>query len=228
MMENLMSQQVPPPQASSLFRQLKLLLFSPDRFFAGLSAGPVDLKIPILIVCGLFLVDTAGNYATISADFRSLEIGYPALHLILYINLCAILLSPFLTWVYYSVFFYGISYLYRGRGTFAGTLAPVGFGCVPLVLGGIILLFLLPLTSMPVQDYFIPAHQAAHAAITSLVHAAVTIFALLWSGYLWTAGMRHARDLSPGQAQVTVFVPVGLTILVEVLWLLWKLIGVYI
>lgn len=226
MMENLMSQQVPPPQASSLFRQLRLLLFSPDRFFTGLSARPVDLKIPILIVCGLFLVDTAGNYATISADFRSLEIGDPALHPILYMNLYAKLLSPFLTWIYYSVFFYGISYLYRGRGTFVRTLASVGYGCVPLILGGLILLILLPLTSMPVQDYFIPAHQAAHAAIISLVHAAVTILALLWSGYIWTAGMRHARDLSPGQARVTVFVPVGLTILVEILWLLWKLTGV--
>lgn len=214
-----MSQQALSIWITSFFRQLRLLLFSPDRFFSGLSVRPVDLKIPILIICGLFLVDTAGNFGTIAADIRSLAIGDP----ILYASLGATLLSPFLTWIYYSVFFYGISYLYGGRGTFFRTLASVGYGCVPLIFGGIILLLLFPLTSMPVQDYFIQSHQAAHATITSLVHAAITIFALLWSGYIWTAGMRHARHLSLGQERVTVFVPVGLTISVEIVWLLWKL-----
>ncbi|KAF1075404.1 Yip1 family protein [Methanogenium sp. MK-MG] len=217
-------QQNLPIRTASFFRQLRLLLFSPDQFFTGQSARPVDLKIPFLIVFGLFLVETAGNYDDVTGLIRSLEIGDPSMYPTIYLGLFVIILQPFLVWLYYSAVFYGISYLYVGRGTFSGTLASVGYGCVPLVIGSLLLLILFQLISMPVQDYFIPSHVAAHATITSLIDAGVTISVLLWCGFLWTAGMHHARNLSSRQARVTVFVPVGLAIFVKIVWLLWKLV----
>jgi hypothetical protein len=97
---------------------------------------------------------------------------------------------------------------------------------VPLIIGGLLLPITSRLISMPVQEYFIPSHAASHAAVVSLIDAGVTIPVLLWCGILWTAGLRHARSLSVRRARVTVFVPVGLAIGAEVVWLLWKLTGV--
>ncbi|MEA2034814.1 MAG: Yip1 family protein [Euryarchaeota archaeon] len=217
-------QQALPIRIVSFFRQLRLLLFLPDRFFAGRSARSGDLKIPFLIVFGLALVHIGGEYGMVTALIRSLDIGNPSMYSIIYLNLFAIILSPFLMWVYYSAVFYGISYLYKGQGTFFRTLAYVGYGCVPLIIGILLLLIIFQYISIPVQDYFMPSHVAAHRVIKSLINAGITIFVLLWSGFIWTSGMRHARGLSLRQAGVTVFVPVGLAIFIEIWWLLIKLI----
>ncbi len=218
-------QEIASPRINSFFRQLRLLCLSPDKFFAELPIKRVDLKIPTLIVCGLFLVEIIGNYDTITAYARTLELADPSAHPIIYVGLSATALSPFLAWVSYSAVFYGVSYLYKGRGTFLRTLANVGYGCVPLIVGGLLHLALLQLISLPVQDYFIPSRVAAHAAAVSLIDAGVAIPVLLWCGFLWTAGMRHARSLSTRQALVTVFVPVGLAIGAKIVALLWKLVS---
>lgn len=214
-----------PLRINSFFQQLRLLPFSPDRFFAERSTRPVDLKIPFLIVCSLFLVEIVGNYDTITAYARTLELAGPSAHPIVYVGLAATALSPFLAWVFYSAVFYGASYLYKGRGTFLRTLACVGYGCAPLIIGGFLHLTLFQFVSLPVQDYFIPARVAAHATTVALVDTGVAIVVLLWCGLLWTAGIRHARSLSARQALVTVFVPVGLAIGAKIVWLLWKLVS---
>ena len=219
-------QEIASLRANPFFRQLRLLLFSPDRFFAERSTRPVDLKIPSLIVCGLFLVEIVGNYDTITAYARTLELADPSAHPIVYVGLAATALSPFLAWVSYSAVFHGVSYLYKGRGTFLRTLANVGYGCAPLIIGGFLHLALFQIISLPVQDHFIPARVAAHTTVVSLIDAGIAIPVLLWCGFLWTAGMRHARSLSARQALVTVFVPVGLAIGAKIVWLLWKLISV--
>ena len=212
-------------QTKSFFQQLRLLLFSPDRFFAERATRPVNLKTPFLIVCGLFLVEIGGNYDAITTYARTLELADPSAHPIVYAGLFATALSPFLAWVSYSAVFHGVSYLYKGRGTFLRTLASVGYGCVPLIIGGLLYLVLFQFVSLPVQDYFVPARVAAHATAVALVDAGVAIFVLLWCGFLWTAGMRHARSLSTRQALVTVFVPVGLVIGAKTVLLLWKLVS---
>ena len=219
-------QEIASPRITSFFRQLKLLCLSPDKFFAERSTRPVNLKTPFLIVCGLFLVEIAGNYDTIIAYARTLELADPSAHPIVYVGLAATALSPFLAWVSYSAVFYGVSYLYKGRGTFLRTLANVGYGCAPLIIGGFLHLALFQIISLPVQDHFIPARVAAHTTVVSLIDAGVAIPVLLWCGFLWTAGMRHARSLAARQALVTVFVPVGLAIGAKIVWLLWKLISV--
>lgn len=219
-------QEIASPRITSFFRQLKLLCLSPDKFFAERATRPVNLKTPFLIVCGLFLVEIGGNYDTITAYTRTLELADPSAYPIVYVGLAATALSPFLAWISYSAVFYGVSYLYKGRGTFLRTLACVGYGCVPLIIGGLLLLALSQLISLPVQDHFIPARVAAYATTTALVNAGVAIPVLLWCGFLWTAGMRHARSLAARQALVTVFVPVGLTIGAKIVWLLWKLASV--
>ena len=213
-------------QTKSFFQQLRLLLFSPDRFFAERATRPVNLKTPFLIVCGLFLVEIVGNYDTITAYTRTLELADPSAYPIVYVGLAATALSPFLAWISYSAVFYGVSYLYRGRGTFLRTLVYVGYGCAPLIIGGLLHLALFQIISLPVQDHFIPARVAAHATTVALIDAGIAIPVLLWCGFLWTAGMRHARSLSARQALVTVFVPVGLTIGAKIVWLLWKLASV--
>ena len=214
------------PRMNSFFRQLKLLCLSPDKFFAELPVERVDLKIPALIICALFLVAIVGNYDTITAYTRTLELADPSAYPIVYVGLAATALSPFLAWISYSAVFYGVSYLYRGRGTFLRTLVYVGYGCAPLIIGGLLHLVLFQFVSLPVQDHFIPARVAAHTTVVSLVDAGVAIAVLLWCGFLWTAGMRHARSLAARQALVTVFVPVGLTIGAKIVWLLWKLASV--
>ena len=109
---------------------------------------------------------------------------------------------------------------------FLRTLTNVGYGCAPLIIGGLLHLALFQIISLPVQDHFIPARVAAYATAVALVNAGVAIVVLLWCGFLWTSGMRHARSLSAHQALVTVFVPVGLTIGAKIVLLLWKLISV--
>ena len=211
---------------NSFFRQLRLLCLSPSKFFAELPVERVDLKVPALIICGLFLVEIIGNYDTITAYARTLELADPFAHPIVYAGLAATALSPLLAWVSYSAIFYGISYLYKGRGTFLRTLACVGYGCTPLIIGGLLRLVLFQFISLPVQDLFIPARVVAYATTAALVNAGVAIPVLLWCGFLWTPGMRHARSLSARQARVTVFVPVGLAIGAQIIWLLWKLTSV--
>ncbi len=216
-------QETTPTRTYSFFQQSRLLLFSPDRFFAERSTRPVDLKIPFLVVCTLFLVEIAGNYDTITAYARTLKLADPSAYPIVYVGLFALILSPFFVWIYYAAVFYGISYLFGGRGTFSRTLAFVGYGCVPLIIGGLLHLAPFQIISLPVQDYFVPSRVAAHAVAASLIDAGITIPVLLWCGLLWTAGMRHARSLSARQALVAVFVPVGLAIGAQVAGLLWKL-----
>jgi hypothetical protein len=219
-------QKITSTRKNSFFRRLRLLLFSPDRFFAGLPIKRVDLRIPSLIVFGLFLVEIAGNYDTIIADARTLELADPSAHPVVYAGLAATALSPFLVWVSYSAVFHGVSYLYNGRGTFLRTLASVGYGCTPLIIGGLLHPVLFQLISLPAQDYFIPSRVAAYATVATLIDAGITIPILLWCGFLWAAGIRHARSLAARQALVTVFVPVGLTISAKIIWLLWKMMAV--
>jgi hypothetical protein len=200
-----------------------LLLFTdPDGFFRRDPKEWSGLAIPALIVL------VAGIIGAVSAYLVSLtmlqifpESLQSASGLVAVIGVVGAIAGIFFAWVAYTIVLHVISMIFMGKGTFAGTLAAVGYGFLPTVFGSLIDLVLysyyLPtLQVTPVKDVLdIQSATLAltHSPVFQMVSLVGIIF-LLWSANIWVYGLRYARGISLRHAAITVAIPVVVLILV--------------
>ena len=201
-----------------------LLLFTdPDGFFRRDMMEWSDLKTPAFIVLIAGIIGAASAYL-VSRTMLQIFPGnlQTATGLVAVVGVAGAIVGIFLAWVAYTTVFHVISMLFMGKGTFAGTLAVVGYGFLPTIIGSLIGLLLfwyyLPTLQVgPVSDVMdIQSATTAftHAPVFQMVSMIGIIF-LLWSANIWVYGLRYSRGISLRHAVMTVAMPVVVLIVVN-------------
>jgi hypothetical protein len=199
-----------------------LLLFTdPDGFFRRDPKEWSGLAIPAVIVLVAGIIGAISAYLvsrTILQIFP--ESVQSATGLVAIVGVVGAIVGIFFAWVAYTIVLHVISMLFMGKGTFAGTLAAVGYGFLPTAFGSLIDLILFA--------YYLPTLQVApvkdvldiQSATTALTHSPVFqmvsfigIIFLLWSANIWVYGLRYARGISLRHAAMTVALPVVVLVL---------------
>jgi len=201
-----------------------LLLFTdPDGFFRRDPQEWSDLKTPAVIVLVAGIIGAVSAYLvsrTILQIFpESLQ---SATGLVAVVGVVGAIVGIFITWAAYTIVFHVISMLFMGKGTFAVTLAAVGYGFLPTVIGSLIdlILFAYYLPTLPVApvkdilDIQSATLALTHSTVFQMVSLIGIIF-LLWSANIWVYGLRYARGISLRHAAITVAIPVVVLILVS-------------
>jgi hypothetical protein len=133
-------------------------------------------------------------------------------------------LGVFIFWIIWAALMFGISMVFKGSGSFSGTLKVIGYGYLPQVIGTVITLIaaieyvpkiVVPkITSAMMQDpaavQQVTASLMKDPAMVELtqISALVTIVFLLWSANIWIFGIQNARKLAVRDAAICVGIPV--------------------
>jgi hypothetical protein len=208
------------------------LLFCPDVFFERETQKPESLKLPGVIVVIGAILSAASAYIVSETTNRILEqipevSGMTSLLGVIGAIFAFIFFIIF-WWLIFSGIFYGISMAFSGKGGFRRTLAYVGFGLVPVIIGlaisFFVALYYIPMVEIPVIGS-ISDPTAIQMAITQLmqdpafsdyrlISAIISVIFMIWSANLWIFGLKHSRSLPLRQAAITVLVPVVIYIIV--------------
>ena len=209
------------------------VLIKPIKFFEARMKEAESLKVPLLIVLisGMISGIVAFLMARIALEMLSETLPPEALGLASTIGgisafVGAVVVS-LVIWVVFAAVFFGISWLLKGEGTFKRTLEFVGYGYIPMIIGGIISAVLIynfistaqiPQVTDPAQIAEIVTQWIMKSPMLQLSSIIGTLF-MLWSANIWVFGLRHARNLSTKNALITVGIPVALYVLYSV----WRL-----
>jgi len=209
------------------------VLIKPNKFFEARMKEAESLKVPLLIVLisGMISGIVAFLMARIALEMLSETLPPEALGLASTIGgisafVGAVVVS-LVIWVVFAAVFFGISWLLKGEGTFKRTLEFVGYGYIPMIIGGIISAVLIynfistaqiPQVTDPAQIAEIVTQWIMKSPMLQLSSIIGTLF-MLWSANIWVFGLRHARNLSTKNALITVGIPVALYVLYSV----WRL-----
>lgn len=218
-----------PPETS--------VLTDPESFFRERESDPSLLR-PALVVAVAALVGAAAGFLQWQAmqDLYS-SIEGPAGQIASVAGVFGIvggLVGPFVAWILYAGVFHGISALFDGEGAFTDTLALVGWGFVPSILGGLVSLaityyrfnvvgFTVPQTTDP-QAMAEFSQEVSSGPLVTL-DSGLGILFTLWSAFLWMFAVKYARDLDTRNAAITVAIPVAISLLLS-LWGLVTSLGV--
>lgn len=209
------------------------VLINPNKFFEARTEGAESLKVPLLIVLisGMISGIAAFLMAGITLEILSETLPPEALGIALTVGrisaFIGALVVSLIIWVVFAALFFGISWMFKGEGTFKRTLEFVGYGYIPMIIGGII--------SAVLMYNFISTAQIPHVTdpteIAEIMRQWITgnpvvqlssiigILFMLWSANIWVFGLKHARNLSTKSAVITVGIPVA----VYVLYSVWQL-----
>lgn len=133
----------------------------------------------------------------------------------------------FFLWVIITGVFYLISMAFKGTGSFRGTLAAIGYGTLPQVIGSVITILLagsyLPrvvvhsLGSLedPQQIQGAVQEMMANPILSEFTRlsSVISVLFLLWSANIWIFALRHRRHLGLRDAVLTVMIPVGVFVI---------------
>jgi len=217
---------------------ISALLTDPDEFFRRHDSGP-SFKGPLAIVAlvGISRLVTGVITSRGLSDLLSQQ-GVPASQAgsgPLALGFAVAL--PFVAWGFYAGLFYLVSSVFDGDGEFSRLLAFVGYGFVPQVVGsalnalvqfyrwnvrGVSVTFPSELAGTPPaqmsgEQAFAYARALQQAQTGPLV-TLTTVFGFLftlWAAFIWLFATKHARDVSSRRAAVSVGIPVGLVVFVQ-------------
>jgi hypothetical protein len=201
------------------------ILFRPGQFFSGLDTEKERMTLPLLILLAGGITAAAYGYLIGGVTAQMMGGAMAGLDtIVLLSSVIGAFLGVFIFWIIWAALVFGISLVFKGSGSFSGTLKVIGYGYLPQVIGTVITLIaafeyvpkiVVPkITSAMMQD---PA--AVQQVTTSLmkdpamveltqISALVTIVFLLWSANIWIFGLQHARKLSMRDAAICVGIPV--------------------
>ncbi|WP_436923859.1 Yip1 family protein [Halosimplex amylolyticum] len=200
------------------------LLTDPDEFFRRRLPDP-SLKGPAAVVAVVAVVSVLASilqFRFLSQVFESGGAGSGFVMAIRAVSIGAAFVLPFVFWLLYAGLFHGISALLDGDGEFSTILSLVGWGYVPNVLGTIAgaavnyYRFNVRGIDVPTEMTMEAYQQFSQSLQTGplvALSAVLSIVFTLWSAFLWTFALKHARDLTLRQAVITIAVPVGLGLL---------------
>jgi hypothetical protein len=175
------------------------LLLKPDAFFARVTSEAENLVPPIIIVgiaglisclSGLILLLTAGDMMVLLIPF----------------TLIWALAFPYITWVIFTAVLHGISRLLSGAGVFTMTLQNTGYGMLPWALAHVFSLLSVIEMSWNVAFYRTAEGMRSMLSLSGMRIAlfVMTVLFMLWTGYLWVYGIRHAYRLTVRRALIPV------------------------
>lgn len=206
-------------------RSIVDILIRPGQFFSGLDTEKESMTLPLLILLAGGIIAAAYGYLIGGVTAHMMGGAMAGLDtIVLLSSVIGAFLGVFIFWVIWAALVYGISIVFKGSGSFSGTLKVIGYGYLPQVIGTVITLIaafeyvpkiVVPkITSAMMQD-----PVAVQQVTTSLmkdpamveltqISALVTIVFLLWSANIWIFGLQHARKLSMRDAAICVGIPV--------------------
>ncbi len=206
------------------------LFLNPNSFFEQAMSREESLTTPALIVLGLGIVGALYGYLIGSVSATMMSAAMPGMEALIVISsVMGALIGTFLFWVIWTGVTYGLSFLFKGKGSFRRSLEFFGYGSLPQIIGAAITLvaaliyvpqIAIPrITSATLQDPVLLEqavkalmHDPAMIELTQ-VSTLVSIVFLLWSANIWIFGLHHARGLSMRDAALCVGIPVVLYIL---------------
>jgi hypothetical protein len=215
------------------------ILISPNAFFRNAINKKEDLKVPLLIVlCGA-IVGAVHAYLVGGLTGKMMSALIPGMATIVTLSaVIGAIVAIFLIWIVMTGIFYGLSFLFKGQGSFRRCLAFTGYGYLPQILGSVISVIVafmyIPRVVVPqISAAAIQDPQAIQDAVKALMHdpammemtqiiAVISTVFLLWSANNWIFGMKYARNLSMRNAAICVGVPV----IAYVLYLTYTITGI--
>jgi hypothetical protein len=207
------------------------ILFRSDAFFEKTVAEKdASLKKSLFIVlAGAFSSAVFGNvYGGPSMKMMSALVPAEIASLMDIIGIAGILITVLITtllfWLVFTGVFYILSGFFKGTGSFRQCLRITGYGFFPQIFGALISLIAalvyIPRVIVPqisqaatqdpqmIQDTFKALmHDPAMMELTQ-VTSLISIVFLLWSANIWIFGIKHARNLTPRDAALSVGIPV--------------------
>jgi hypothetical protein len=201
------------------------VLITPNTFFRNVINEKESLKIPLLIIlCGAIL-GSVHAYLVGGLTGKLLAALVPGMATFIAISaVIGAIIITFLTWIILTGIFYGLSFLFKGQGTFKRCLEVTGYGYLPQIFGSIISVIV---AFMYIPKVVVPQLSAAATqdpqviqdAVKALMHdpammemmqviSVISIVFLLWSANSWIFGIKYARSLSVRDAAICVGAPV--------------------
>lgn len=205
---------------------IQTLLTDPDGFFRDQGTDP-SLKGPIVVITLIAVVDALASvlqYRFMSQLFENMGVSGGMATAFQAFSFIFVLAGPFVVWILFAGLFQGISLVFDGDGDFSATLAHVGWGFIPSLFGSMagvaVSYYRFNVRGMDVPAEMDP--QAMQEFMQSMqtdplvaLTATLGIVFTLWSAFLWTFGLKHARNLSVKQAAITVALPVVIGMLIH-------------
>jgi hypothetical protein len=201
------------------------ILIRPDAFFRDMIAKKEDLKFPFLIVLAGSLVAAVYGYLIGGLTAKMMSSAMPGIDTIITLSsVLGALIGTFIFWIIWAGLIYGLTYVFKGQGSFRRVLEVVGYGYLPQIFGSVITLvaaieyiprITVPtITSAGLQDPVVMeqtmkafTHDPAMMELTQISSLVAIVF-LLWSANIWIFGIKHARNVSPRDAALCVGIPV--------------------
>jgi hypothetical protein len=198
------------------------VLINPNAFFAARMKEAERLRVPLLIVLLSGLISGIGAYIMAGVTIEMLREVLPQEALGIATTVGGIsafvsaIIMTLLMWVVFAAIFFGISWLFKGAGTFKRTLEVIGYGYLPMIFSGIIGAALIyqfvstaqiPQVTDPNEMVEIVTRWIAANPMIRLSSILGMLF-MLWSANIWVFGLKHARNLTTRNAVITVAIPV--------------------
>ncbi len=208
---------------------MKDLLFNPNLFFSEKSKTEVSFKYPVLIVLVGSIISMGSGLLMINTTKELLPSNASSYAFIMNIGIVIwALIATFGMWLILTGVFYLISSVFHSEGSFWRTLEFVSYGFVPQLFSGIVGLFalyvVLPSLNTSLQNPQLFAESIKHVLANNPLTLTSQIFAILCfllSANIWVFALVHARNMSTKNAILTICVPVGLSLVLQ----LYSLVG---
>ncbi|MCP1715998.1 hypothetical protein J2T58_001872 [Methanocalculus alkaliphilus] len=208
------------------------ILFRPDEFFEEQAGKEPALGLPFGIVLVYAALSAILGYqmTTLMAPmYASIAEGYEGI--IIFFGAAGGFISAIVFWIIASVIFYLLSMIFKGEGSMKKVLEAVGYGFAPLIASvGIAMVWLSMIADQIVtpviRDFMDPAaiDTAVEAFMTqpamaeyTLLQTVLSIVFMIWAANIWYSGIRYARKLTQRDAAYTVFIPVGLYLIITII-----------
>lgn len=208
---------------------LNTLLFDPNSFFKEKLGNEVSLKYPLLIILVMAVLTVSSSIVVMNNlqdSFSSgMDSSMSSLVMSSIIGGVAIggFIVTFLRWVILAGILYSISYVFKSKGSFKRTLEFTGYGFVPQIfsslVGIIVTYIMLSSTDLSSQDSIFMSQGVEQTFSNNplfYTSQIIGILCLLLSGYIWIFAILHARNMSYKNAAITVGIPIGLAIVIQI------------
>ncbi|MCW3135482.1 MAG: YIP1 family protein [Canidatus Methanoxibalbensis ujae] len=220
------------------------VLTDPNDFFERRMEREERLGIPAFIVLLGGALGGVSTFLIMSVLVKSLseiqamsEVAYGAfVSVMTYGSLFSAVIISLIMWLVVAAVFYGISAIFGGKGSFKRMLEFVGYGCIPMIFGGIVAIAVtlqlvqtltppqIPAGASPeelsqiIQEWSIDVARQPLSQLSS----ALSIIFTIWCANIWIFAVKHARGITTKNALLTVGIPVG----AYIAYALWQLLGV--
>ncbi|ADG13975.1 Protein of unknown function DUF2143 [Methanocaldococcus infernus ME] len=199
---------------------IKELILNPNNFFKNLANREVSLKTPFLIVLTFSVFMSIYTYYTTSTMFKIFPSDMQGImSMMMIISATSALVGGFVSWIIIAGIMHIISMVFKGEGSFKRTLAFVGYGFLPNIIG---LLISIPITYYFLSNAHIPTltmEQLQNPEVLKQViksmfpksmlytNLLIGLAVTLWNLYIWTYAIKYARNLELRKAFIVALIP---------------------